>query len=141
MRISDMIREINRDITSLKQKSTPASKKDLAIATDLLDTLEANKEICVGLAANMIGEHKNIIACRFGELNVAMINPKITKKFKPYQTKEGCLSLDGTRPTKRFENIEVTYFNIDFQKQHAKLDGFNAQIVQHELDHCQGIII
>ena len=136
-----MIKPIVKDTFFLSQSSVEASKADLYLAEDLQDTLEANKEHCVGMAANMIGKNKCIIACQFGPLIVAMINPVITKKSQKYSTSEGCLSLTGERETTRFNEIEVSYLNQSFQKVHATFEGFNAQIIQHEIDHCNGILI
>ncbi|WP_334117226.1 peptide deformylase [Ligilactobacillus sp.] len=136
-----MIRPINKDVEILRRKSAAASKKDIQTAYDLLDTLKAHQNSCVGMAANMIGINKRIIACFFGPFPVLMINPEITRKFGPYTAEEGCLSLEGKRVAKRFNHIEVTYLDEHFIKQHQKLDGFNAQIVQHEIDHCNGILI
>lgn len=138
-----MVRNITRDVLFLKRKSVPAKncKEDLATANDLLETLSANRERCVGMAANMIGENKNIIAVTVGFFNIVMFNPKIVSKSGEYETEEGCLSLDGVRKTKRYEEIEVEYFNISFKKQRKKYSGFTAQIIQHEIDHLSGIII
>lgn len=136
-----MVKEIVRDIFFLGQKSEPATKDDLQIGRDLLDTLCANRECCVGMAANMIGVKKNIIIVNMGMLDVVMFNPVLLKKDKPYQTEEGCLSLDGVRPTTRYQNIEVEYYDFAWKKQTMKLSGWTAQICQHELDHLNGIII
>lgn len=136
-----MIREIIKDETFLQQKSVPAGPNDLRIVQDLKDTLLAHKEHCVGMAANMIGFHKNIIIISLGVFNLIMINPKINKKFKPYEAEEGCLSLVGTRKIKRYHSIEVTYLDEHFKQQRQTFSDFPAQIIQHELDHCQGIII
>ncbi len=136
-----MIKEIVKDEAFLSQKSTEALEADLYIATDLLDTLEANKEGCVGLAANMIGYLKNIIAVDDEGEYLVMINPKIIKYSEPFKTEEGCLSLVGTRPTKRYKSIKVEYQNEKMQKRIKTYKGFTAQIIQHEIDHCEGIII
>ncbi len=136
-----MIKEIVKDEAFLSQKSTEALEADLYIATDLLDTLEANKEGCVGLAANMIGYLKNIIAVDDEGEYLVMINPKIIKYSEPFKTEEGCLSLVGTRPTKRYKSIKVEYQNEKMQKRIKTYKGFTAQIIQHEVDHCEGIII
>lgn len=136
-----MVKTIIRDVLFLGQKSEIAGKEDLQIAMDLLDTLRANKERCVGLAANMIGIKKRIIAVNMGFLDMVMFNPVITKKSKPYEAEEGCLSLDGTRKTIRFQEIEVEYQDMDFKKQKQKYSGWTAQIIQHECDHLEGIII
>jgi len=136
-----MIRPVVHDQTRLAQKSQPATKADAATVTDLLDTLRANSENCVGMAANMIGVNLRIIVVDMGILPVAMINPVITKAAEPYDTSEGCLSLTGERPTKRFKSIDVTFENQHFQRQQQTFTGFVAQIIQHEIDHCNGIII
>lgn len=136
-----MIRPIVRDIFFLGQKSEPATKADLSVGTDLQDTLRANRDRCVGMAANMIGVKKRIIIANIGMADIVMFNPVITKKTTPYQTEEGCLSLDGVRKTTRYQNIEVEYLDKNWKKQKLALSGWPAQIVQHEVDHCEGIII
>ena len=136
-----MIKPIVRDIFFLGQKSEPATKADLQIGRELQDTLKANRERCVGMAANMIGYKKNIIIVNMGFIDVVMFNPVITKKDTPYKTEEGCRSLDGVRPTTRYENIEVEYYDFAWKKQRQKLSGWTAQICQHEMDHLAGIII
>lgn len=136
-----MVRPIIRDVFFLAQKSEPATKDDVAVITDLLDTLKANEAHCVGMAANMIGVKKRIIVVNIGFMNLAMVNPEITKKSKPYETEEGCLSLTGIRKTKRYEDIEVTYLDCNFKPQRGKFTGWTAQIIQHEIDHCNGVII
>ena len=136
-----MVRPIMRDIFFLRQKAHPATKEDKQIVQDLLDTLKANEAGCVGMAANMIGVNKRIIAVNMGFINVAMLNPVIVKKSGAYETEEGCLSLDGVRKTTRYENIEVEFQDISFHKQRQKYSGWTAQIIQHEIDHCDGIII
>ena len=136
-----MVREICRDEAFLSQRAEPATKDDLGTAQDLLDTLLAHKEGCVGMAANMIGINKSIIAVAVGPFQFAMINPKITKKSGIFETEEGCLSLDGVRPCKRYKEIEVDYLDQDFKEQHGKYSGWTAQIIQHEIDHCKGIVI
>ena len=136
-----MVRQIMRDIFFLRQKAQPATKEDKQIVQDLLDTLKANEAGCVGMAANMIGVNKRIIAVNMGFINVAMLNPVIAKKSGAYETEEGCLSLDGVRKTTRYENIEVEFQDISFHKQRQKYSGWTAQIIQHEIDHCDGIII
>ena len=136
-----MIKPIVRDVVFLGQKSVPATKDDLQIGRDLMDTLRANRERCVGMAANMIGVRKNIIIVNMGFVDVVMFNPVIIKKDTPYETEEGCLSLDGVRKTKRYENIEVEYYDFAWKKQRQKLTGWTAQICQHEMDHLEGIII
>ena len=136
-----MIKEIIKDVMFLGQKSVIADKNDLHIANDLLDTLKANESICVGLAANMIGVKKRIIVFNNGFVNIVMFNPIIKNKAKPYKIKESCLSLTGERETTRYELIEVEYQDIKFQKQKNQFTGFIAQIIQHEIDHCNGIVI
>lgn len=136
-----MIRNINKDITSLERKSVVASKMDIQVGKDLKDTLFANRDRCVGMAANMIGVHKNIIAVSFINQIIVMYNPKIIKKEIPYKTKEGCLSLLGERETTRYQKIKVEYQDESFIKKTIDLSGFVAQIVQHECDHLEGIII
>lgn len=136
-----MVKTIVRDVLFLGQKSEPAGKEDKQTAMDLLDTLRANKHRCVGLAANMIGVKKRIIAVDLGIVEIVMFNPVITKKAKPYEAEEGCLSLDGVRKTTRFQEIEVTYLDMDFKKQRQKYSGWTAQIIQHECDHLEGILI
>ncbi|MDB8551776.1 peptide deformylase [Turicibacter sanguinis] len=136
-----MIRPIMKDEKFLAQKSVPATKADLAVVEDLIDTLRANLERCVGMAANMIGIKKRIIVFAVGEIIVPMINPVIVKKEKSYVTEESCLSLVGFRETTRYETIEVEYLDKQFNKQKGTFTGFVAQIIQHEIDHCNGIII
>lgn len=136
-----MIRPIMRDAFFLSQKSAPATKNDLQIGIDLQDTLKANEQYCVGMAANMIGVRKNIIIVNAGFMNVVMFNPVIVKKDGPYETEEGCLSLEGVRPTTRYQNIEVEYYDFGWKKQRQKFSDWTAQIIQHEVDHCNGIVI
>ena len=135
-----MIREICRDVILLGQKSDPATVEDMDVAQDLLDTLSANAESCVGMAANMIGVKKRIIAVNAGTSNMIMFNPVIIKKTDSFETTEGCLSLDGERETTRYKRIEVIYQDIDFVKKKRKFTGWTAQIIQHECDHLEGII-
>ena len=135
-----MVKSIVKDIFFLAQKSEPATKEDLHIGQDLEDTLAANRERCVGMAANMIGVKKNIIIINMGFVDVLMFNPVIVKKDTPYETEEGCLSLEGVRPAVRFQNIEVEYYDKNWKKQRQKLTGWTAQICQHEIDHLDGII-
>lgn len=136
-----MVKNIVRDIFFLSQKSEPATKADMQVGVDLQDTLRANRAGCVGLAANMIGVKKNVIIVNMGFMDVVMFNPVITKKDGPYETEEGCLSLDGVRKTTRYENIEVEYFDMQWTKKKIRLSGWTAQICQHECDHLDGIII
>ena len=116
-------------------------KEDKSVAVDLLDTLKAHTERCVGMAANMIGVRKNIIAVSIGPVNMAMFNPVIVHRKKPYDTEEGCLSLTGTRKTTRYQEIEVVYQDMEFKKHKQVFTGFVAEIIQHECDHLEGIII
>ena len=136
-----MVREVVHDVLFLGQKSEPATQADKQVAIDLLDTLKAHEEGCVGMAANMIGVKKRIIAVNMGFLNVAMLNPKIVKKSGKYETEEGCLSLEGVRKCTRYQEIEVEYEDMNFKKQRQKYSGWTAQIIQHECDHLEGIII
>lgn len=136
-----MVKPIMRDIFFLGQKSELATIEDIQIGRDLQDTLQANRERCVGMAANMIGVKKNIIIVNIGMIDVVMFNPVITKKDTPYETEEGCLSLDGVRKTTRYQNIEVEYYDFSWKKQKMKLSGWTAQICQHEMDHLEGRII
>ena len=136
-----MIRTIMRDPMFLAQKSENATETDKQVVTDLLDTLRANLDHCVGMAANMIGINKAIIVVSAGPFHFAMVNPVITKKSGEYQTEESCLSIDGVRPCTRYEEIEVDYLDQNFKKQHGKYTGWTAQIIQHEVDHCNGVVI
>ncbi len=136
-----MVKKIVRDPMFLQQKSEPATEADKQVIQDLLDTLRANQEHCVGMAANMIGVRKRIIVVAMGPFHFAMVNPVITKKSGEYQTEESCLSLDGVRPCTRYKEIEVDYLDQDFRPQHGKYKDFTAQIIQHEVDHFEGILI
>ena len=136
-----MIREICRDETFLAQKAAPATADDLATAQDLLDTLTAHKDGCVGMAANMIGVCKRIIAFDNEGTYMVMFNPVILKKEGAYQTEEGCLSLSGSRRTERYQSIKVQWQNEKFQTRAKTFTGWTAQIIQHEIDHCNGILI
>lgn len=136
-----MIKPIAKDVLFLGQKSEEATKNDIAVIDDLIDTLRANLENCVGLAGNMLGVKKRILVFTAGKLIVPMINPVILKKENPYETEESCLSLIGFRKTKRYETIEVEYLDRSFKKQKQVFNGFVAQIIQHEMDHFEGIII
>ena len=136
-----MIRPIVKDILFLGQKSEPATKQDLSLGEDLQDTLQANRDRCVGMAANMIGVKKKIIIVNMGMINVVMYNPAIIRKDTPYETEEGCLSLPGVRKTIRFQNIEVEYLDAGWKKHRQKYSGWTAQIIQHEIDHFEGKII
>ena len=136
-----MVRQIVRDVFFLGQKSQPAGREDLQVAKDLQDTLAANREKCVGMAANMIGVKKNIIIVNMGLVDVVMFNPVIIKKEDAYETEEGCLSLDGVRPATRYEKIEVEYYDMKWKKVRQKVHGWTAQIIQHEVDHLDGRVI
>ncbi len=136
-----MVKSIVKDVIFLGQKSEPAVPDDISVADDLLDTLRANAEHCVGMAANMIGVKKCIIVFDAGGTYCEMFNPKIIKQAEPYETEEGCLSLTGTRKVKRFKTIKVQWQNREFQTRIKTFTGWTAQIIQHEIDHCSGIII
>ena len=136
-----MIRAIMRDETFLAQKAEPAAPEDLPVVQDLLDTLAAHKDSCVGMAANMIGVNKRIIVFDNEGEYMIMFNPEIVKKFGPYQAEEGCLSLSGVRKAKRWKSIKVQYQNEKFQTRFKTFTGWTAQIIQHEIDHCEGILI
>ena len=136
-----MIREICRDETFLAQKAAPATADDLATAQDLLDTLAAHKDGCVGMAANMIGVCKRIIAFDNEGTYMVMFNPVIVRQSGPYETQEGCLSLTGVRKTKRFQTVKVQWQNEKFQTRLKTFTGWTAEIIQHEIDHCEGILI
>lgn len=136
-----MIRQIVKDTIFLAAHSQEATAADAAVAKDLEDTLKANAEGCVGLAANMIGARKRIIAVSMGFSILIMYNPVIVSKSEPYDTEEGCLSLPGTRPVKRYGKITVEYRDRSFRKQRGEFSGFVAQIIQHETDHLNGILI
>lgn len=136
-----MIRPIVHDPLFLAQKSSPATEADRQIITDLLDTLRASLDRCVGMAANMIGEKKKIIVFCSGPMQMVMINPRITAKSGEYEAEEGCLSLAGVRKTKRFRKITVQYQDQTFRQRTDTFTGFTAQIIQHEIDHCSGILI
>ncbi len=136
-----MIRPIIHDPLFLAQKSEPATESDRQIMIDLLDTLRANLDRCVGMAANMIGEKKRIIVFCQGLMLIGMFNPVILSKSQLYETEEGCLSLAGVRRTKRYQKITIAYQDFRFQKQTGTFEGFAAQIIQHEIDHCDGILI
>ena len=136
-----MIREICRDETFLAQKAAPATTDDLATAQDLLDTLTAHKDGCVGMAANMIGVCKRIIAFDNEGTYMVMFNPVIVKQSGAYEAQEGCLSLTGVRKAKRFQTIKVQWQNEKFQTRIKTFTGWTAEIIQHEIDHCEGILI
>lgn len=136
-----MIKSIVRDIFFLGQKAERAVKADIDVGRDLLDTLQANRDRCVGMAANMIGVRKAIIVVHMGAADIVMFNPVVLKKEGPYEAEEGCLSLDGVRKTTRYEYIEVEFYDMSWKKRRQKLRGLPAQICQHELDHLEGILI
>ena len=136
-----MVKKIVRDPLFLRQKSVPATEADRQTITDLLDTLKANQDRCVGMAANMIGVKKRILVVAMGPFMFPMVNPVITKKAGRYETEEGCLSLDGVRPCIRWQEIEVDYLDQEFMIKHGKYSGFTAQIILHEMDHFEGILI
>ena len=136
-----MERQIVRDVLFLKKKSVKADSNDMQIVEDLRDTLKANRERCVGMAANMIGFNKRIIIFTAGIMDIVMLNPVIVKKAQPYETEEGCLSLTGVRKVKRWEKITVEYQDTQLKKKRSDFTGFIAQIIQHECDHLEGIII
>ena len=136
-----MIQNIMKDETFLSKKAEPATQGDLITARDLLDTLVAHKDGCVGMAANMIGINKRIIAFDNEGSYMVMFNPEIIKKSGPYEAEEGCLSLAGIRKAKRWKSIKVQYQNEGFQTRFKTFTGWTAQIIQHEIDHCEGILI
>ncbi|MBO5019981.1 MAG: peptide deformylase [Clostridia bacterium] len=137
-----MIKELTHDPIFLSLKSEVATKEDLQVAEDLLDTLIAHKDGCVGMAANMIGVRKRIIAFDNMGTYMVMFNPEIIKKSEPYETEEGCLSLlGGTRKCKRYKSIKVQWQTTEMQTRIKTFTGFPAQIIQHEIDHCNGILI
>ena len=136
-----MVKNIVRDPMFLMQKSEPATEADKHVITDLMDTLRENLDVCVGMAANMIGVKKQIIVVAAGPMIFPMVNPVITKKTGMYKTEESCLSLEGVRPCTRYKEIEVDYLDQDFKKQHGKYSGFTAQIIQHEIQHFSGELI
>lgn len=136
-----MIKPIVKDVLFLGQKSRPAVKADLPLAKDLQDTLAANRERCVGMAANMIGVKKRAIIVSMGLISVVMFNPVITRKDGPYEAEEGCLSLTGVRKTTRYEAITLEYIDVEWKRQRRTFTGWTAQIIQHEVDHLEGILI
>ena len=136
-----MVREICKDETILAQVSSPAAPDDLPVAADLLETLEYHRQGCVGMAANMIGVSKRIIAFDNEGTYQVMFNPEILKKSGPYRTEEGCLSLSGTRQTQRWQTIKVRWQNERFEVRIKTFTGWTAQIIQHEMDHLEGILI
>ena len=136
-----MVKTIVRDLLFLGQKSEETTQKDGQVIQDLQDTLAAHREGCVGMAANMIGYKKRSIIVSTGFYDLVMNNPVILSKSNPYETEEGCLSLNGVRKTTRYREIEVRYQDVSFKEQKQRFSGFIAQIIQHEMDHLDGIII
>ncbi len=136
-----MVREICKDTVFLAQKAVPAVRDDLSVAQDLLDTLLAHRDGCVGMAANMIGVNKRIIAFEHENAYMVMFNPVIVRKSGPYEAEEGCLSLSGIRKVKRFQTIKVQWQNEKFQTRIKTFTGWPAEIIQHEIDHCEGVLI
>lgn len=136
-----MIREIVRDPIFLQQVSTEATDDDLSVAEDLMDTFRANLDRCAGMAANMIGEKKRIIVFCNGPLLAVMINPKIISKSGVYETEEACLSVQGQKTVKRYRTITVTWQDMEMKSRSGILEGYAAQIVQHQIDHCNGVLI
>ena len=136
-----MIRPVVRDVFFLRQKSEPATREDLGVGRDLQDTLRANRDRCAGMAANMIGVKKRVIVVNAGFADVVMVNPVLLAKDTPYEAEEGCLSLDGTRKTTRWQNIEIEYTDASWKKRRQRFSGWIAQIIQHEMDHMEGILI
>ncbi len=136
-----MVREICRDTFFLAQKAEPASAEDLGTAWDLLDTLTAHRDGCVGMAANMIGVNKRIIAFDNEGTYLVMLNPVIVRRDGPYEAEEGCLSLSGTRKTRRFRTVKVQWQNEKLQPHRKTFTGWTAEIIQHEIDHCEGVLI
>lgn len=135
-----MVREIMKDTAFLSQKAEIAVAEDVSVAQDLLETLEAHRDGCAGMAANMIGINKRIIAFDNEGKYMVMFNPEIIKKSGPYQAQEGCLSLPGTRTAKRWKSIKVQYQTETFQTRFKAFTGWTAQIIQHEIDHCEGVL-
>ena len=136
-----MVRPIVRDVFFLSQKSAPAAQGDLSVGQDLRDTLRANRDRCAGMAANMIGMNKRVIIVSTGFADVVMFNPAIISRDGPYEAEEGCLSLDGVRRAVRYQNIEVEYRDDAWKKRRQRFSGWIAQIIQHEADHLEGVII
>ena len=136
-----MIQDICKDEAFLAQRAEPATPDDAPIAADLLETLASHREGCVGMAANMIGVNKRIIAFDNEGAYMVMFNPEIVRKSGPYEAVEGCLSLTGTRPARRWQSIKVRWQNEKFQERLKTFTGWTAQIIQHEIDHCEGILI
>ena len=137
-----MVRDIIRDEARLVQKAVEATKEDLYVIQDMIDTAKANEDICVGLAANQIGESARIIIAKMGKEFIPFVNPEIISHSQStYEAEEACLSHEGTKPAKRYVWIEIAYRDRNFRKKKQKFNGFVAQVIQHEMDHCQGILI
>lgn len=136
-----MIREIVHDPLFLSRPSAPATREDLAAAQDLMDTLRANRGTCVGMAANMIGVLRRIVAVDDGGKDLLLLNPEILRAQDPFEAEEGCLSLPGTRKVRRYSSIKVRYCNEKFQVRVRTFTGWTAQILQHEIDHCNGVLV
>lgn len=136
-----MVRPIMKDRFFLSQKSVPATPEDVPVAQDLLDTLAAHRDGCVGMAANMIGVSKRIIVFTDEGNDMVMFNPEVVRTSEPYETEEGCLSLEGIRPATRYRKITVRYQNAAFQSKQRTFRDWTAQIIQHEIDHCNGVLI
>lgn len=136
-----MVQPIVHDPLLLGMKSDPATEADGQVMTDLLDTLRAHLDHCVGMAANMIGVRKRIIVFCNGPFQMIMVNPQIIAKSDPFEAEEGCLSLPGVRKARRFRRITVRYQDMSLRQRTGTFDGFAAQIIQHEIDHCDGILI
>ena len=136
-----MVRDIMRDEDFLSQRAEAATEEDLAVAQDLLDTLAAHRDGCVGMAANMIGVNKRIIAFDREGAYMVMFTPEIVKKSGPYEAEEGCLSLSDTRRVRRWQSVKVQYQNEKFQLRFKTFTGWTAEIIQHEIDHCEGVLI
>lgn len=138
-----MRRSIMKDEAFLGRASAPATEDDLPVGDDLRDTLAAHEHECVGMAANMIGVSRRVIVFADGLTgrSMVMFNPEIVAKAEPYETREGCLSLEGERPATRYRRITVTYRDRRWRERAARFEGFTAQIIQHEIDHCNGILI
>lgn len=136
-----MVRDIMKDMIFLAQPCAPATADDLPVAQDLLDTLKAHRDECVGMAANMIGVRRRIIAFDDAGKYTVLFNPEIVKRSAPYDAQEGCLSLTGVRSAKRYRKIQVRYEDDRFRTRYITYEGWTAQIVQHEIDHCNGVLI
>ena len=136
-----MVRPLMTDTVFLAQKAQPADAGDVAVADDLLDTLKAHEDGCVGMAANMIGVRKRIICVTDGNRALLMYNPQILEQVNAYQTSEGCLSLIGERPCTRYRRIKVEYLDENFVHRIKNFSGYTAEIIQHEIDHCNGVVV